>query len=303
MGTDAIIVGAGPAGLSAAIYLARYDRTVAVFDAGHGRSAFDQVNHNYLGFPGGVKATRLRELGRKQLTEYDQVDFVEAEVTACERREGEFVVESTVGTHGAKVVIIATGVVDRYPHFPGWEDYVGTSMFWCITCDAYSSKGKNVVVIGHTDAAASEALQLSRFTKRLKVLTNSTENGISPTFQDRLAAFDIPVIHDQIERAEGADGQFDAVVTKGGHEIDLDALFCAQGAAPLIKLAEGLGVGLADNGYIETDIEQATNVAGVFAAGDVTRMHGHQITTAVHEGATAASTANYHLYPPELKAD
>ena len=86
-------------------------------------------------------------------------------------------------------------------------------------------------------------------------------------------------------------------------EIELDALFCTQGATPEVQLAKDLGVSLFSNGYIDTDIEQKTNVPGVYAAGDVTRIHGHQITTAVHEGATAASAANYYLYPPELKAD
>lgn len=301
--TDAIIVGGGPAGLSAAIYLARYDRTVVVFDAGHGRSTHHQTNHNYLGFPGGVPAAKLRELGRAQLAEYPQVDFEHHKVRDL-RRDGDlFVAEGQFGSYTARVVIICTGVLDHYPHFRGWEQYVGTSMFWCITCDGYSSKGKNILVIGHTNGAAGEAVQLSRFSKRLTLLTNSHSDDIEPKYRDRLAAFGIPVIHDKIERAIGTDGQFHSVLTEGGLEIELDALFCTQGATPEVQLAVDLGVSLFSNGYIDTDIEQQTNVAGVYAAGDVTRIHGHQITTAVHEGATAASAANYYLYPPELKAD
>jgi thioredoxin reductase (NADPH) len=176
-------------------------------------------------------------------------------------------------------------------------------MFWCITCDGYSSKGKNVLVLGNTDEAAGEAVQLSRFTNRLALLTNSKSNRISPRFAERLAKFDIPVIHDELTRAHGADGQFTAVLTEGGRHIELDALFCTQGATPRIDLAEDLGVAIAENGYIETDVEQKTNVPGVYAAGDVTRLHGHQVTTAVHEGATAASAANFYLYPPELQGD
>jgi len=301
--TDALIVGGGPAGLSAAIYLARYDRTVAVFDAGGGRSTHHQVNHNYLGFPGGVPATRLQELGRAQLAEYPQVRFEDHEVLDC-RREGDgFVAGGNFGSCGAKVVILATGVLDHYPDFRGWEDYVGKSMFWCITCDGYASKGKNVLVTGNTDHSACEALQLSRFTNRLTLLTNNASNEISQKFQDRLAAFDIPVVHDIIEGAEGVDGRFKAVQTEGGLDIELDALFCTRQATPNVDLARTLGVVVGDNGYIETDIEQKTNVPGLYAAGDVTRIHGHQITTAVHEGATAASAANFYLYPPELKFD
>lgn len=300
---DAMIVGAGPAGLSAAIYLARYDRTCVVFDAGHGRSTHHQVNHNYLGFPGGVPAVKLRELGRKQLEEYPQVDFEAHKVIDCTRDGDEFVAVGQFGSYRARVVVLATGVLDHYPHFHGWEEYVGHSMFWCITCDGYSSKGKNILVVGNTNGAAGEAMQLSRFSKRLTVLTNSRTDQIGARYRDRLAKAGIPVIHDKIDRAKGAGGQFESVLTDGGLEIELDALFCTQGATPDVQLAKDLGVALADNGYIETDIEQRTDVPGVFAAGDVTRIHGHQITTAVHEGATAASAANYYLYPPELKAD
>jgi thioredoxin reductase (NADPH) len=301
--TDAIIVGAGPAGLSAAIYMARYDRSCVVFDAGHGRSTHHQMNHNYLGFPGGVPAVKLRELGRAQLAEYPQIDWEHHKVVDCKRDGDEFVAEGQFGTVRAKVVIICTGVLDHYPHFHGWEQYVGHSMFWCITCDGYSSKGKNILVIGHTNGAAGEAVQLSRFSNRLTVLTNSHVNEIDAKYQARLEKFGIEVIHDKIERAIGTDGQFEAVLTEEGRHIPLDALFCTQGATPEVQLAVDLGVKLYENGYIDTDIEQKTNVPGVYAAGDVTRIHSHQVTTAVHEGATAASAANYYLYPAELKAD
>ena len=300
---DAIVVGAGPAGLSAAIYLARYDRSCVVFDAGHGRSTHHQMNHNYLGFPGGVPAVQLRELGKAQLAEYPQVDFEHHKVVDCKREGDEFVAEGQFGTYRARVVIICTGVLDHYPHFHGWEQYVGHSMFWCITCDGYSSKGKNILVIGHTNGAAGEAVQLSRFSNQLTLLTNSHVNEIDQRYLDRLDKFGIRVIHDKIERAIGKDGQFEAVLTEEGKRIELDALFCTQGATPEVQLAVDLGVKLYENGYIDTDIEQKTNVPGVYAAGDVTRIHSHQITTAVHEGATAASAANYYLYPPELKAD
>lgn len=234
---DAIVVGGGPAGLSAAIYLARYDRTVAVFDAGHGRSTHRQVNHNYLGFPGGVTAVTLRQLGKAQLAEYQQVDFEAHKVVDCLPEGDEFVAQGQFGRYRARVVIIASGVLDHYPHFHHWEEYVGVSMFWCITCDGYASKGKNVLVLGHTDAAAREALQLSRFTNRLSLVTNCATNEISPLFRERLARLDIPVIDDRIDQAEGVDGQLVCVRTESGREIGLDALFCTQGATPQVDLA------------------------------------------------------------------
>ena len=298
---DVLVVGGGPAGLSAALYLARYDRRVALFDAGHGRSTWHQVNHNYLGFPGGVPARELRELGRRQIADYCEVTLLEHRVEAMRRADDLFAAESQAGAWRGRAVILCTGVIDHYPHFDGWEEYVGRSMFWCITCDGYGCKGARVVVAGNTDASASEALQLQRFTDRITVLTDSGECRISPKFQERLRRAGIPLIHDKIAEVLGRHGQFEAICTRGGQRIELDQLFSQQGATPQTKLAEDLGVRLAENGYIMVDTEQKTSVPGVYAAGDVTRLHSHQVTTAVHEGGQAASAANYFLYPPELK--
>jgi thioredoxin reductase (NADPH) len=158
-------------------------------------------------------------------------------------------------------------------------------------------------VIGNTNDAISEALQLGRFTKQLTVLTNSHENHITPEFEERLHKTGVPLIHDKIEEVRGNDGQFEALQTQGGRHIELDQLFSQQGATPQSELAADLGVGLSEAGYILVDTEQKTTIPGVYAAGDVTRLHSHQVSTAVHEGGQAASAANYYLYPPELKDD
>ncbi len=297
------MVGAGPAGMSAAIYLARYNRECVVFDAGHGRSTHHQVNHNYLGFPGGVPTLKLRELGRQQLAEYPQVHFHHHRVDAMERDGNDFVAHGQAGSWRGRAVIICTGVLDHYPHFHGWESYVGRSMFWCITCDGYENRGKDILVVGHTNAAAGEAMQLHSLTDKIRLLTNSHHDEISDNFRNRLVSAGIPVIHDRIARAEGTDGMFRQIITQGGLQLPLEALFSIQGATPETALARQLGVPLADTGYIEVDTEQKTSVPGVYAAGDVTCLHSHQVTAAVHEGAQAASAANYFLYPPELKAD
>ncbi|MGH2969080.1 MAG: NAD(P)/FAD-dependent oxidoreductase, partial [Solirubrobacteraceae bacterium] len=196
-----------------------------------------------------------------------------------------------------------TGVLDHFPHFPGWESYVGRSMFWCITCDGYENRGRAILVVGHTDASAGEAMQLHSLTDRISLLTNSETDEISPKFRRRLGAAGIRVIHDRIAEAHGSNGVLEAISTRGGHKLSLDALFSIQGATPETALARQLGVALAPTGWIQVDTEQKTSVPGVYAAGDVTSLHSHQVTAAVHEGAQAASAANYFLYPPELKAD
>jgi len=300
---DALVVGGGPAGLSAALYLARYNRSVLVFDSGHGRSTHHQTNRNYLGFPDGVSTVELRGLGRAQLDRYSNARVLHHTITSIDdHAELGFTVLSQGGAWHGRTLVLATGVLDHFPHFPGWESYVGRSMFWCITCDGYENRGKDILVVGHTDAAAGEAMQLHSLTDRIRLLTNSEVDAISPTFRGRLDAAGIEIIHDHIAQAIGTDGLLSEIVTRAGKRIGLDVMFSIQGANPETVLARQLGLGLTATGWIDVDTEQKTSAEGVFAAGDITSLHSHQVTAAVHEGAQAASAANYFLYPPELKA-
>ncbi|MFJ9216987.1 NAD(P)/FAD-dependent oxidoreductase [Streptomyces sp. NPDC102383] len=303
-GTDAAVIGGGPAGLSAALQLARYGRRVIVFDTGQGRSTHHQLNRNYLGFPGGIATKELRTLGVRQLAHYPHVRFAAHRVTAVvgDVRRG-FTFQAQGHVWWARTVVLATGVLDHFPHFPDWEQYVGRSMFWCIACDGYENRGRRVLVVGHTDAAAGEAMQLHSLTDRVVLLTNSRKDEISSRFRRRLEAAGVPIVHDRIKAAEGADGRLTAIVTRGGEHLPLDALFSIQGATPETAAVRGLGVRVNAQGYVEVDVEQCTSVPGVYAAGDITAPHSHQVSAAVHEGAQAASAANYFLYPPELKAN
>jgi thioredoxin reductase (NADPH) len=300
---DVCIVGGGPAGLSAGLYLARYGRSVAIFDSGHGRSTHHQVNHNYLGFPGGIRAADLRKRGLEQLAEYDHVRIEHHTIDHFERDGDNFLAHGQFGVATSRAVVLCMGVVDHYPHFHGWEPYVGVSMFWCITCDGYENRGKKIVVAGHTNGTAGEAMQLSGLSDDVTLITNSHVDEISDTFRARLSAARIPVIQDTVRHAKGTDGKLEILETAGGLQIPVEAFFVVQGATPETRLAKDLGVQLAENGYILVDTEQKTSVVGVYAAGDITQLHSHQISAAVHEGAQAASAANYFLYPPEMKAE
>ena len=303
-GYDVLVIGGGPAGLSAALYLARYDRRVALFDVGRGRSTWHQINHNYLGFPGGIGARELRERGRRQLAEYPQVACLAHEIASlalADDGSGVVVARGQACEWRGRALIACTGVVDHYPHFDGWEEYVGRSMFWCLTCDGYTCKGERIVVVGNANEAAAEALQLQRFTPHVTVLTNSETNLIDGRFAGRLARAGIPVIRDKLVGVVGQDGYFEVLHTRGGRRIALDQLFVMQGATPQSTLLAPLGVAMNAAGYVCVDTDQQTNVPGVYAAGDVTRLHSQQVSTAVHEGAQAASAANYFLYPQELR--
>ncbi|MFC7261316.1 NAD(P)/FAD-dependent oxidoreductase [Streptomyces lutosisoli] len=300
---DTLVVGGGPAGLSAALCLARYNRRVLVFDTGHGRSTHHQVNRNYLGFPGGIPTVELRELGRAQLAGYPQARVVHHAVLHAEGdAERGFTVHAQSGSWTGRTLIIATGVLDHFPHFHGWESCVGRSMFWCIACDGYENRGKRILVVGHTDATAAEALQMHSLSDDIQLLTNSRTDEIGSRCRERLEAAGIPVLHDRIRSVEGEDGMLHTVVTRGGQHLKADSLFSIQGATPEIALARALGLRLAPSGHIAVDTEQKTSAEGVYAAGDVSSLHSHQVSAAVHEGSQAASAANYFLYPAGLKA-
>src|SRR5918911_4619665 len=170
---DCAIIGGGPAGLSAAVYMGRMRRGVVVIDDKVGRSTWHQVNRNYLGFPDGVHAIALRELGETQARRYG-VSFVDARATGVEEtgmgRSRRFTIATTAGDFIARTLILATGVRDNFPRFEGSDECIGKSIFWCIICDGYESIGKHVVVLGHGDRAAALALQLLVFTDQVTLV-------------------------------------------------------------------------------------------------------------------------------------
>lgn len=295
---DSIVIGGGPAGLSAALQLARFNRQVAIFDVAGGRSNYSQVNHNYLGFPGGIPARELRELGSRQLRMYP-VAFLDESVEALEQDGGAFVARGSSGLRVvARTVVIATGVQDHFPDFPMWETYVGRSIFWCIVCDGYSTRGKRLIMVGNDDDAAVTALQFLVFTKSITMLSNAEECEISSEKLALLESHGIPVVEGRIADLLGNDGILGAVELDNGETLAADYMFSLQGCGPNSSLASSIGVACREDGYIEVNEDQQTNIPGVFAAGDVTGHLSHQVATAVHEGITAATAAQYYLYEP-----
>ena len=297
---DAVIIGGGPAGLTAAIYLARSLRSVAVFDCDRpARSDWVQVNHNYLGFPAGISIVDLGKRGRAQAEQYG-ARFYETEATSISRLDSEF--EVTAGQHKlcGRAVILATGVTDNWVEFPGYEEFIGRSMHWCIVCDGYEMQGQRVLVVGDDDHAAQVAMQMVRFTDDVSLLVRMEASEMDRRLRQALSARGIRVISGEIATARAREpGVFDAVVLAGGGEIEVDHLFSEQGARPNVALAESLGIDLTDEGYIRVDTEARTSIAGIYAAGDVTRLFSHQVVTAAHEGATAATSLAYDLFAAE----
>jgi thioredoxin reductase (NADPH) len=299
---DSLIIGGGPAGLSAAIYLARFNRSVLVIDAGHGRTQYREHNENYLGFPEGIQAQKLRELGKEQAERYGAEFFVD-KVLAIKKNEKGFEALGQRGKYESRSVIIATGVMDLFPTFEDYVEYVGISLFWCITCDGYKTRDKKVVVVGNTDESVVTCLQFLNYTKDLFFITNCEDgmNKISAEYIERLRKHNIPYMHGCIETVKGKDGQVECIEMADGQRIETDFIFNQQGAAPNTEIAKDLGVTLDKHNYIISNDNQRTNIPFVYAAGDVTKQFAHQVVTAAHEGSMAAQAANYDLYTPEQK--
>ncbi len=303
---DCVIVGGGPAGLSAAIYLARYHRSVMVTDHGEGRSTTHEINENYLGFPDGVASKELRALGKQQAERFG-ARFTDCKIEEVRSEDGHFRTLGEGHDLRGRTIIFAMGVKDKLPEFDNKDaqDYFGKSLFWCITCDGHKVQGARVAIVGASDEAATTCLQFLNFTDKLTMITNRPDGKAE--FSDRkrqqLAEAGIPLLEGTIGPLRGSDGMMTAVELDDGRGIELDFMFNQQGARPNSLLAKSLGVAMDDAGYIKVDTEQHTNVERVYAAGDVTREFAHQVVTAAHEGATAAQSANYDLYRPEQREE
>jgi thioredoxin reductase (NADPH) len=281
--------------------MGRMRRSAIVIDDKEGRSTWHQVNRNYLGFVNGIHASKLRDIGREQCEEYG-VRFLRASAESV-RVQGEgnarrFYVGTTDGEVVARTLILATGVQDYFPEFEGSDDCIGRSMFWCIICDGYETIGKRVVVLGHGDRAASLALQLLVFTPHVTLVSWDDPFSVEPYRLEWLKEHGIPCYDAKCVdfRCSPTEGKLRSVVLDDGTELELDSVFVAQYMEPNTQLAKQLGLQFDDNGFVVTDVEQCTNVDGVYAAGDLTKINNHQVSSAVHEGGMAAAAANYYLY-------
>lgn len=210
--------------------------------------------------------------------------------------ERRFSIESPAGGVTARSVILATGVRDSFPEFEGSEECIGKSMFWCIICDGYEAIDKRIVVLGHGNRAATLALELLIFTPHITLVSWDEKLTLPEEKLKLLKEKGVTVYDSSCNVYQCSEGQLSNVVLADGTQLELDMLFVAQRIEPNNELAKQLNIRLAEHGFVVTDTEQVTNVAGVFAAGDLTKLHNHQVASAVHEGGMAAAAANHYLY-------
>ena len=298
---DSVIIGGGPAGMSAAIYLGRALRSTLVIDAeSPGRTEWAQQNHNLFGFPGGIPIRDLADRGRKQAQEFGAT-FLNERVSSIEKEAGNlFRVRAKRRIYRARTVVICTGVTDRWVEFPGSEACIGRSMHWCIVCDGYEMQGQRVLVVGNDAEAVEEARQLKHFTKNVGLLLEPGVHTVKRAGIAQLEADGVALFYGRIADATcRRPGMCVSVETEQGEVIAVDHIFSVLGSVPNVDLALQLGLKLNKDGLIKVDTEARTSIAGVFAAGDVTRLFSHQVVAAAHEGATAGMAIAADLWTHE----
>lgn len=295
---DTIIVGGGPAGLSAALMLGRCRRRVVLCDIGEPRNRRSRALHGYLSRDG-IAPQQLNELGRAELGQYG-VDFRCIGVTSARTSDGHFVVSLTDGgeLHG-RFLLIATGVVDDLPAIAGFEDCYGRSIFHCPYCDGWEQRDRRLAAFGAGPAVSGLALGLATWSRDIVVCTHGTR--LDRRMRGRLERNGIAVNEAAIARLDHDDGQLQAITFVDGSRVERDALFFTTGQHPQSPLAVALGCELTKRGTVNTSLRSETNVARVFVAGDASRDAQFAVVAAA-EGVKAAVAINRALQQEELRA-
>ncbi len=274
---SAVIIGGGPAGLSAAVYTARGGLDAMVLYRDGGALEKTEMIENYFGFPEPVSGSELLTRGRKQ-AERLGAKLIQCEVTGIEYAEKGFNVKSTKGGFPADALLIAAGASRNTPDIPGVKELEGCGVSYCAVCDAFFYRNKPVAVLGNGEYAIEEARTLMQTSSSVTLLTDGM--NVSSELPEGLN-----VDSRTVSALEGKN-RLERVSFDSGDALEIDGLFVALGTAGSGELALKLGV-FTKNGKIKTDSNMASNVPGVFAAGDCT---GGllQIAKAVSDGAQAA---------------
>ena len=293
---DVIIIGAGFAGYTAAIYSVRYRLTTLVISKEPGGVIVKSREvENYPGFRriSGFELMKKFEEHAKSLG----AELVVDEVVGIIKQAGSFKIETRQGeTYEAKSAILALGTERRKLDIPGAKEYEGKGIHYCATCDAAFYKDKVVAVIGGGNSAAHSALLLSRFARKVYIIYRREKLRCEPLLYDKInATANIEIIY-KTNLTEVKGSKFLEKVRldneyKGRKELELDGVFVEIGSIPNSSLAKELGVELTDKHEIVVDEHCRTNIKGVYAAGDVTNTVLRQGIVAAAQGAIAAASA------------
>ncbi len=280
---DVIIIGGGPAGLSAAVYTSRAELKTLVLDEEN--KLLDKVEkiENYFGFPEGISGRELLKRGREQAEKFG-TKVIKEKVLLVKASRDTYLVETTDSKYEGSSLIISPGIQHKRPTVDDIKAYEGQGVSYCVTCDAPLFKGKKVGILGSKDLAVKEALELHDYTEDIKIYTNGKELKVGEEMRKKLREKDIPVVEKKIEGVKG-DENFEGLLFKEGEE-EMKGLMIAEGTSGSIDFAKSLGIRIEDDSLI-VDKEQFSGLPGVYAAGDCTG-GARQIGAAVGEGAKAA---------------
>ncbi|MBJ7484929.1 NAD(P)/FAD-dependent oxidoreductase [Brevundimonas sp.] len=288
---EVLIIGAGPAGLTAATYLGRFLRRVVVADAGEPRACWIPLSHNMPGFPAGITGAAILSRLREQAEEYGAV--IEAgSVEAVKVVDAGFVARLNGRDVHARAVLMATGVVDHHPDLPGVEDAVRRSLVRiCPICDAYEATGKAVAVIGASDMGVREAAFMRTYSDRVTLIHVGEPGAL--TERAALERLGIDLVETPIEQVH-LEGDRVTALSWGGRQTAFDMVYSALGTSANAVLARTLAAALCDDGRLLVDDHQMTSIPGFYAAGDVVRGL-NQIAVATAEAAIAATAIHNAL--------
>jgi thioredoxin reductase (NADPH) len=293
---DCLIVGGGPAGLTAAIYLARFHLDILVVDGGKSRASWIPCTRNHAGYPDGIKGEELLQLMRDQACKYGAK--IETEfVTKLERdgKNGLFTATWGSGQAVARTVLLATGVTNRRPPMDEelHDDALARGLIrYCPICDGYEVTDKRVGVIGSDSRGVAEAVFIRSYTADVTLIAPDTALKLGPEDQRKLKEADIECV-DGPAHAVAITGDCIVVDTAEGH-YSFDSVYPALGSDTHTQLGEMVEATLAEDGCFLCDAHQRTSVEGLYAAGDVA--HGlDQISHAMGEGGVAATTIRNDL--------
>jgi thioredoxin reductase len=294
---DVVIVGAGPAGLSAALMLGRCRRRVLVCDTGRPRNYASRAMHGYLSRDG-VPPREFLAVAREQLRQYDTIELRDVEVTAAHCHETRFHVTLAGGEQiHCRKLLIATGVVDNLPDIPGFAELFGVSVFHCPYCDGWEVRDRPLAVYGRGARGYGLSLELTPWSRDL-VLCTDGPCELNDEERGRLDRHGIRIREDRVVRLDGRDA-LERVVFAGGEPLERHALFFTTGQSQQSHLAHGLGCEINEKGTVRTGKYEATHLPGLYVAGDASRAV-QWVVVAAAEGAEAAFAINTDLLKEDL---